>query len=182
MKKTLIFVPLLMATTFFSGCRPILSEYIVEDINNNYNFEIKLLTPAEEADFEEFGIIPGFGITGYYDKKYGDIDADYDAVHACYVQYDVTSYPDVAFGDKYVTGIWITDPAINLYGYSVGDNIEEFSDFLENKGFDEYYNNGHFMKFSKGKVEIRCGVINETQEINSLYVGMQLTNRCGVIF
>ena len=182
MKKGLLLAPLLMAIACFSSCRPILSEKIVEDINTNSNFEVNLLTPVEEANFEGFNIVPGFGVEGYYDKKYGDIDADYDAVYACYVQYDVTSYPDVAFGEKYVTGIFVTDPDINVYGYSIGDDCEEFFDFLEGKGFDEYYNNGHLMKFSKGKVEIRCGVNNETQELDSIYVGMDLTNMLGVVF
>ena len=182
MRKSLLFAPLLMTVACFSSCRPILSEKIVEDINNNSNFEIDLLTKVEEGDFEGFATIPGFGVTGYYNKKYGDMEADYDAVYACYVQYDVTAYPDVALGDPYVTGIFITDPEIHLYGYNVGENSEEFFDFLEKKGFKEYYNNGHLMKFSKGKVEIRCGVKNETQEIDSLYVGMDLTNMLGVIF
>lgn len=182
MKKGIVIMAVLMGLLSFSSCKPILSEKIVEDINNHSNFEIDLLTPAKEADFDGFGIIPGFGVTGYYDKKYGDIDADYVAVYACYVQYDVTCYPDVAFGEKYVTGIFVTDPDIHVYGYSIGDNSEEFSEFLEEKGFDAYYDNGHLMKFSKGKVEIRYGINNETQEIRSLYVGIDLTNRLGVIF
>ena len=182
MRKRLLFVPLLMTVACFSSCRPVLSEKTVEDINNNSNFEIDLLTKVEEGDFEGFGVIPGHGVTGYYDKKYWDMDADYDAVYACYVRYDVTAYPDVALGEPYVTGIFITDPEIHLYGYTVGGSSEEFSDILGDKGFEEYYNNGHLMKFSKGKVEIRCGINHETQEINSLYVGMDLSNMLGVMF
>ena len=175
-KKLLSIGLAVLACVSFSGCRSIRSEKIVEDINNHSNFEIDLLTPAKEADFDGFGIIPGFGVTGYYDKKYGDIDADYDAVYACYVQYDVKAYPNAAHGDYCVTGIHIKDPDIHVYGYSVGDNGEEFSDFLEGKGFNEYYNNGHLMKFSKGKVDIRCGINNETQEIDSIYVGIEKRN------
>lgn len=182
MKKGLIFVPLLIVVASFSGCRPIRSEMFVEDINRNSNFEINLLTPADEADFSDFNTVPGMGVTGYYNKKYGDMDVDYDAGYACYVQYDVTCYPDVAFGEKYVTGIRITDPDIHVYGYSVGDSYTEFLNFLEDKGYDEYYNSGRLMKFSKGRVEIRCGFEPETQTIRSLYVGMDLTNRLGVIF
>ena len=176
MKKGIVIMAVLMGLLSFSSCKPILSEKIVEDINNHSNFEVDLLTPAEEADFDGFGIIPGFGVTGYYDKKYGDIDADYDAVYACWVKYDVKAYPNAAHGDYCVTGIHIKDPDIHVYGYSVGDSREEFSDFLEEKGFDEYYNNGHLMKFSKGKVEIRCGINNETQEIDSIYVGIEKRN------
>ena len=182
MRKGLFFVPFLIAVASFSSCKPILSEKIVEDINENSNFEIALLTPVVEVDFSSFGVIPGHGITGYYDKKYGDEEVNYDDLHACYVQYDVTSYPDVVLGEKYVTGIFITDPDIYVYDYSVGDNSEEFFDFLEDKGFDKYYNTNRMVKFSKHKVEIRCGVDFEAQTINSIYVGVDLTNRLGVIF
>lgn len=181
-KKLLTIGLAVLSFISFSSCRSIRAEKIVEDINNHSNFEIKLLTPVEDAGFTDFDVIPGHGVTGYYDKKYGDIEVNYDEVYECYVQYDVTSYPDVALGEKYVTGIFITDPEINIYGYSVGDSSTEFSDFLEEKGFDEYYNNGHLMKFSKDKVEIRCGINNETHEINSLYVGIDLSNHLGVIF
>ena len=181
-KKLLTIGLAVLACVSFSGCRPIRSEMFVEDINRNSNFEINLLTPADEADFSDFNTVPGMGITGYYDKKYGDADVDYDAYYACHVQYDVTSYPDVAFGEQCVTGIRITDPDIHIYGYSVGDSCTEFFDFLEDKGFDEYYNSGRLMKFSKGRVEIRCGFEPETQTIRSLYVGMDLTHRLGVIF
>ena len=182
MKKGIVIMAVLMGLLSFSSCKPILSEKIVEDVNENSNFEIALLTPVVEIDFSSFGVIPGHGITGYYDKKYGDEEVDYDELHACYVQYDVTSYPDVVLGEKYVTGIFITDPDIYVYDYSVGDNSEEFFDFLEDKGFDKYYNTNRMVKFSKHKVEIRCGVDFEAQTINSLYVGVDLTNRLGVIF
>jgi hypothetical protein len=37
------------------------------------------------------------------------------------------------------------------------------------------------MKLSKGRVEIRFGFNNETQEIHSLYVGM-MTTAAGIIY
>jgi hypothetical protein len=180
-KKLLTIGFAVLVCVSFSGCRSIRSEKLVEDINNHSNFEIDLLTPVGECDFEGFGMIPGHGVEGYYDKKYGDITEN-DALNASYVQYDVTSYPDIGFGKKYVTGIYISDPEIHVYGYSVGDNSEEFSDFLEGKGFDEYYNNGRYMMCSKGKVKIRCDVNREKQEINGLYVGMDLTNMLGSMY
>lgn len=174
-KKILTIVLAVLACVSFSGCRSIRSEKLVEDINNHSNFEIDLLTPVGECDFEGFGMIPGHGVEGYYDKKYGDITEN-DTLNASYVQYDVTSYPDIGFGKKYVTGIYISDPDIHVYGYSVGDNSEEFSEFLEEKGFKVYYDNGLYRMCSKGKVKIRCVIDREKQEINSLYVGMDLTN------
>ena len=183
MRKGLLLAFMLFIMVAFSGCKPILSEKIIEDINENSNLEIKLLATADAFDSSSFDIIPGgMGVEGYYDKKYGDVEVDEESLYQCYVQYDVTSYPDVVFGDERVTGIFITDPEIYIYDYSVGDNSQEFSDLLKEKGFEEYYNNGHLIKFSKKKVEIRCGVNAETQEINSIYIGVDVTNISGAIF
>ena len=61
-------------------------------------------------------------------------------------------------------------------------NANILNEFLEKKGFNVYENSGRMIKFSKGKVEIRCGVDPEMQEIRSLYVGVDITNRLGVVF
>ena len=178
MKIRLLFISLLICLVGFSGCKTIWTQKTVDDINENSNFEIALLTPAEEANFEGFTVLPGFGITGYIDSKYGEFENEANP----HVQYDVTSYPDVLMGESHVTGIRITDPAIHIYGYSVGDNGMEFASFLEEKGFDEFSASLTYMKFKKGKVWIHFGLDNETQTINSLYVGVDSTNHCGVIF
>ena len=182
MRKKLLLVSLLACLLAFSGCKSIYTQKIVDDINENSNLEIGLLTPSAEVDFSDYGIIPGFGVTGYYDKKYGDYDSDFDKFYECCVWYSVTSYPDAVIGESHVTGIEITDPDISIYGYSVGDSSEEFVDFLEDKGFDRYYDSNTLMKFDKGKVEIRCGIDIETKEINALYVGVDTTNLLGVIY
>ena len=182
MRKGLLLSFLLISLIVFSGCKPIWTEKIVADINKNSNLEIELLTPAEDMGVSDFGIMPGFGITGYYDKKYGDEEIDPDSLYKCYVRYDVTSYPDVLLGEQCVTGIYITDPSIFIYGYSVGDSSKDFSNYLKDKGFKEYYTSNRLVKFSKGKVELRCGINYEAQAIDSLYVGVTLTNSCGVIF
>ena len=178
MKIKLLLISLLICLVSFSGCKSIWTQKTVDDINENSNFEIALLTPAGEAGFEGFTVMPGFGITGYIDPKYGEFENE-DNPH---VQYDVTSYPDVLMGESHVTGIRITDPKIHIYGYSIGDSGAEFSSFLEEKGFDEFSASFTYMKFKKGKVWIRFGLDNETQTINSLYAGVDSTNHCGVIF
>jgi len=167
---------------FSSGCS-LLAVKNAEDINKNSNLQIGLLTYAEDGLFDEnYGVIPGFGITGYYDKKYGDYDANADSIYSCSVIYHVTSYPDVLSRKQYVTGIDITDPEIKIYGYSVGDSVEGFEEFFKKKGYEKFSDNGHLMKFKKGKMQSCCGVDVETQTIRSLYVGVNVTNNCGVIF
>ena len=167
---------------FSSGCS-LLAIKNAEDVNKNSNLEIGLLTYAGNGLFDEhYGEIPGFGITGYYDKKYGDYEENADSIYSCSVIYHVTSYPDVLSGKQYVTGIDVTDPETKIYGYSVGDSVEDFEAYLKEKGYKKFYDNGHLMKFKKGKMQFRCGVDVETQTIRSLYVGVNVTNNCGVIF
>jgi hypothetical protein len=181
MKIKLALVSLMVIMLFsFSGCKSLWTQKTVDDINENSNFEIALLTPAGEADFDGFTVLPGFGITGYIDPRYGEFENE--ELANPHVQYDVTSYPDVLMGESHITGIRITDPAIHIYGYSVGDNGAEFASFLTEKGFDEFSSSLTYMKFRQGKVQIRFGLDNETQAINSLYVGVDSTNHCGVIF
>lgn len=164
-----------------SGCS-IGTQKTVDDVNANSTLEIDLLTSVDEVDFSDFGVVPGFGITGYYDKKYGDWDADIGAVSACYVQYDVTSYPDYMSKKKYVTGIRVTDPEVSVYGYCVGDNANEYKAFLIDKGFklDEEWD--RIKRFENGKLLLRFSLEPETQQITSISVEVDVTNCCGVIF
>lgn len=168
---------------FGVGCS-LQTDAIVKDINQNTNLEIKLLVKAEDSLFDEnYEIIGGFGITGYFDKKYGEnYTENSDAIDACSVIYHVTSYPDALFGKPHVTGIEITDPAITLYGYSVGDSVDGVADFFIDKGYEKTYDDSHLFKFNKGKIQIRIGVNYEEQTIRSIYVGVDTTNCTGVVF
>jgi hypothetical protein len=181
-KKMAVFFFSSIFLLFSTGCS-LLAIKNAEDIHKNSNLEIGLLTYAGDGLFDEnYGVIPGFGITGYYDKKYGGYDVDADAVSSCSVIYHVTSYPDVLSGKQYVTGIDVTDPEIEIYGYSVGDSVEGLETFLEEKGYKKFSDNGNLMKFKKAKMQFRCSVDVETRTIRSLYVGVNVTNNCGVIF
>ena len=182
MKIKMIAACSLVATVaVFSSCS-ISTNKTVEDVNANSDFVVGLLTPIEEADFSGYGIIPGFGVTGYYDKKYGDWEADMDAVSACYVRYDVTAYPDYMSGEQYVTGISVTDPEISVYGYSVGDDSETYKTFLQEKGFKLYEDDLQIKRLEKDKVKLRYSVNPETQSITSIAVEVDVTNQCGVVF
>ncbi len=182
MKTKIIAVCSLVAmVAAFSGCS-LGTQKKVDDLNANSDFAVGLLTPIEEADFDDYSIIPGFGVTGYYDKKYGDWEVDMEAVSACYVRYNVTSYPDYMSGEQYVTGIFVTDPEISVYGYSVGDDSEAYKAFLQEKGFKLYEDDLRVKRFEKGKVKLRFGVNPETQSIRSIDVEVDVTNHCGVVF
>jgi len=180
-----IFITLLTACVLFFcvGCS-INTKAIVKDINENTNLEIGLLTRVEDGLFDEkYDTIPGFGITGYFDKKYGDnYQENSDAIDACSVIYHVTSYPDVILGKECVTGIAVTDPLIQVYGFSVGDSVAEMETFLLDNGYKNFDDANRLKKFKKGKVQIRIGINYEEQKIRSIYVGVDSTNITCAIF
>ncbi len=169
---------------FFCSSCSLRTNIIVKDINKNSNLEIKLLTLVDENLFDEnYDTIPGFGITGYFDKKYGEnYMGNSDAIHACSVIYHVSSYPDAFFGKKRVTGIDITDPTIKIYGFSVGGDVAEIEAFLLDNGYKKFDDADRLKKFKKGKVQIRIGIHYEEQTIRSIYIGVDATNITGVIF
>ena len=165
------------------GCS-LRTKAIVNDINENSNLEIGLLTKADDGLFDEnYDTIPGFGITGYFDKKYGEnYMENSDVIDACSVIYHVTSYPDALYGKLHVTGIEITDPAIEIYDFSIGDSVAEIEAFLQDNGYKKFDDANRLKKFKKGNVQIRIGINYEEQTMQSIYIGVDSTNFTGVIF
>ena len=168
---------------FGAGCS-LRTKAIVKDINENTNLEIDLLTKVEDNLFDEnYDIIPGFGITGYFNKKYGEnYMENSDIIDACSVIYHVTAYPDAMFGKAHVTGIQITDPDIHFYGFNVGDSAADFESFLIGKNYKIFDKSERLIKFEKGKVEIRIGINYEEQTVRSIYVGVDTTNIFGIVY
>ena len=166
-----------------TGCS-LQTKSIVKEINKNSTFEIPLLTKADEDLFsEDYIVIPGHGITGYYHKKYSDNNQENpDVVYDCSVIYHVTRYPDILFGKSCVTRVDVTDPAVAVYGFSVGDNVADMQSFLLSKGFKIFSQANHLIKYNKGEVQIRIGVNYEEQTINCICVDINTSNITGAIF
>lgn len=141
----LVVLTICIISLFSSGCiGRALSKNFARDIQKNSNFEFGILQEiTEESVFEDYYVVPGFGITGYVDKKYGE---NYDKQEiSTYVQYSVSSWPDVLSKKKYITGIDCHDEKYTLYGLKIGDAYEEWQRGLKEKGFKEkdgrfYYN------------------------------------------
>lgn len=180
--KMLAACSLVAMVAVLSGCS-IGTQKTVDDVNANSTLEIDLLTSVDEVDFSDFGVVPGFGITGYYDKKYGEENTETGEMPPYYVLYSVTSYPDFMSRGQYVTQIDVCDPEIEIYGYSIGDSSAEFGEFLVDKGFKLNRDEARYKRFEKGKVVIRFGVEPETQTIAmSITVEVDVTNHCGIVF
>ena len=169
----------LLAAMTFSSCAPMTAK-TVRVVNDASTYDIALLTHVSEIDFSAYQQVPGFGVTGYYDKKYETQD-DGD-VAKCYVLYSVTSYPDVISSQQYVTRIDVTDPSVDVCGYSVGDNAQDFQRYLLEQDFRLLENGERVRRFEKGKVLVHFGVEPQTQTIFDMCVEVEVSNFFGLIF
>ena len=177
---------LLIVSVFcMSGCS-IGTKRLVNDINANATWELNLLTPEEEMHFSDsgYGIVPGFGIKGYYDKKYWEGNMETGELPSTYVLYSVTSYPDAMSKKKCITRIEVHDPDVEIYGFSIGDSSEAFGELLREMGFQPYNDyNAQMDRFKKGRIVIYYGVDPDTQTIfNDMTVAVETTNHCGIVF
>ena len=169
----------LLAAMTFSSCAPMTAK-TVRAVNDASTSEIALLTHVSEIDCSIYQHIRGFGVTGYYDKKYETQD-DGD-VAECYVLYSVTSYPDASSTNQYVTRIDVTDPSVDVCGYSVGDSVQDFQTYLLSNDFRLLENGERVRRFEKGKVLVHFGVELQTQTIFDICVEVEVSNFFGLMF
>ena len=185
MKRFFLMILIIFMGCFLSGCS-LVARVNAKEINDNSNFEIALLTKADEVNFEGFQVIPGFGINRYYDSKYGIFEEPAMVSEVPHVCYDISGFPDT-LGERYVTGIYCSDPSIDLFGYSVGDSVKEFKACLEDRNFTRNSKRGSlfFEVYEKGRMEIRFGIdYNEQDEgfIRDFYVRVDTTNFFMVVY
>ena len=106
--------------------------------NPHTNLEFWVVERVKKGDFKDCS--PKYGMFGgdqYYGSEYipeitegnMQIDPEYCVI------YTVTAYPDYMFNNRYVTGIYITDPEIEIYGLTVESSNEEIIKTLKRKGF-----------------------------------------------
>ena len=131
---TLLIIAITSATLFNSGCiSKALAESVGRDIRENSNFEIGFLQEIEsEFSFEDYYVSPGFGVTGYVPKKYGEDYAENE--QPAYVMYSVSSWRSLKNSPR-VTSINCYDSAYNIYGLSIGDSYTKWEEVLSKKGF-----------------------------------------------
>ena len=169
----------LLAVMTLSSCSPMTAK-TVGMVNDTSTFEIALLTHVSKIDFSAYQQVPGFGVTGYYDKKYEKQDGG--DVAECYVLYSVTSYPDASSFQQYVTRIDVTDPSVDVCGYSVGDNAQDFHSYLLKQNFRLLENSERVRRFEKGKVRVHFCVEPQAQTIFDICVEVEVRNLFGLIF
>lgn len=117
---------------------------------------------------EKGGLFGGreFYGTGYvptFDEDGMTVDPEHCVI------YTVTAYPDYSSNKRYITGITITDPAVEFYGISLNSSHKEFEELMKKQGFkitDTNYNHHTAKKgkysviFSKDCIRIKVKVSN----------------------
>ena len=169
-----------VCTALFSGCG-LSAKNTVKSLNENSNFAVPLLMKEEEVDFSNFGVLPGFGIKGYYDKKYGDFAEDPDLFATPMVIYSVSGWPDTT-GDRCVTQIEWSDPEIHAYGITAGTLLNEADEILKDRGFSQSYDSGHMRKYDKGDVQFRFSYDNMENVLTMCCVYVDSSNIFGIIY
>ena len=122
------------------------------------NLEFWIADNVTNFDFsgyqEKYGL---FGGREYYGSGYTPLtDADgqqQDPEHC--VIYTVTAYPDYSSRKSHITGIYITDPAVKVFGLSRNSTQEEIKTTMQDNGFRLQTNeNAYGLSFQKGKITV----------------------------
>ena len=142
------------------------------------NLEFWIAENVDGVDFskyqEKFGMMGG---EEYYGEGYiPTLDEHEQQVdpERCVI-YTVTSYPDYSNKEKHVTGIYITDPAVEFAGISLSSSFEDFERFAEAEGFEIAVSNENGRVAKMGKYSITF-----TKEC--IGISVEIENKNGIIF
>ena len=144
--------------------------------NPHTNLEFWVVERVKKGDFKDCS--PKYGMFGgdqYYGSEYipeitegnMQIDPEYCVI------YTVTAYPDYMFNNRYVTGIYITDPKIEIYGLTINSSKEDIIKTLKKKGFIIKEGNG--VNAKRGKFTINF-------YNNSISIRAEKSNIMGIQF
>ena len=153
-----------------------------DDINDlsqpKTNLEFWIAQNVDNVDWskyqEKYGIMGGreFYGTGYtptLDEWGQQVDPEHCVI------YTVTSYPDYSDKAQHITSIYITDPAIEVYGLTVNSTFDEFEPVVKGEGFVISGSNEHYMLAEKGKFSIS---ITKTE----IRIRVEVENKTGMEF
>lgn len=153
-----------------------------DDINDlsqsKTNLEFWIAQNVDNVDWskyqKKYGIMGGreFYGTGYtptLDEWGQQVDPEHCVI------YTVTSYPDYSDKAQHITSIYITDPAIEVYGLTVNSTFDEFESVVKGEGFVISGSNEHYMLAEKGKFSIS---ITKTE----IRIRVEVENKTGMEF
>lgn len=137
------------------------------------------------VDFSDHAEVDGwFGAREYYGLGYAPTaneDGTYPPPYS--VKYLITAYPDYADGGQYVTRIEITDPAVEVYGFTVDSDLSEFDQVMTELGFrlSENYGGEYSHDFTRLGVHFRFDRY-PGDTLGKLIIWAEITNREGISY
>ncbi len=167
MKKLICFISLIILSISFTSCIAVPLE------EPKHNLEFWIGENVDNFNFstyqKKYGIMGGVEYYGTdyvptYDEYNEQIDPKYCVI------YTITSYPDYSSKAKHITGIYITDPSIELYGLSLNSSKEEVKSTFEKMGFSieelgdkviKATKNRYIFSFANTEIRIRFDVSNK---------------------
>ncbi len=177
MKRAFAVILILMLACIISGCVGSGDGGAVERPETNLEFWI--CDNADEIDFSNCTELSGImGGREYYGSAYAP-EKDKDGREVApeeYVIYTVTHYPDCSSKGKCITRIEITDPAVSVYGITVGSSEAEIKAAMSDYGYrlTEIIGSG-CMIFEKGK--IRISFFN-----GEITISAYVSNNTGIVY
>ena len=142
------------------------------------NLEFWIGENVDTFDFsgyqEKYGLFGGreyYG-TGYvptFDEDGMTIDPEHCVI------YTVTAFPDYSSEKSHVTGIYITDPAMEFYGISLNSTYEDFERLIKKQGFQITGANENHRTAEKGKYSVTF-----TKEY--IRINVEVSNMFGIQF
>ena len=140
--------------------------WITEDVGN-----------VDFSDHDEGGMFGGHMYLGKGYHTYRLEDGQGPMLPDIYVAYIVTAYPDYSSGGQFVTRIWITDPAVTVYGLTVDSSLEEWDAVMREMGYKVSSPEGSrvYHRAEKDGFSFFYGD-------GSLTISAEVTNKQGIVF
>lgn len=127
-----------------------------------------------DVDWTGHACLPGFGVYTYLGEGYRpDRQGEWPPAR---VTYEVTAWPDYSDGGSFVTRIFITDPAVSVYGLTVNSDFPQFRRVMESKGYTVEAVNENTVRAARG------GFIFSLTPGELLAVRAHVTNHRGLVF
>ena len=162
---------------------------VTGEMPKDTTLEFWITEDVKDQDWSEHDEIYGWmGAREFLGSAYKkNADADGSDQHPDrYVSYVITAWPDYANGGQFVTDITVTDPAVTVYGLTIGSTYEEFDAVFEPLGYELSWSEGAI----KTRVAAKDGItfrLTRAAEDNPnvvpvLRISAVVNNREGIVF
>ncbi len=168
MKRKSLILSIFAFIICFCGC----AYRLEKPENTNLEFWItqEMDSWYPEGYQQKYGMFGGSQFYGStYEPTYDEHNQQTDPEFC--VIYTITSYPDHSSKPNAITHIYISDPAVYVYGLTLNSSEERIKGVMAEEG----YKHVEGLTFVKGKVSISFGD-------NCIRLNARVTNKYGIIF